>query len=74
VSVSREDLSKFGGKMLGELLFLKERVRALEDACFSMAEDGWLEHGSEGMSDAQKLVYAVIKDRIDTARAGKGEV
>lgn len=31
------------------------RVKVLENAITLMAEDGWLYHGVEGMSDAQKI-------------------
>ncbi len=35
-----------------------ERAAALEEAIVAMAEDGWLFHGPEGMSDAQEKCYA----------------
>lgn len=32
----------------------------LREVCQAMAEDGWLYHGVEGMSDPQKLLYSII--------------
>jgi hypothetical protein len=34
-----------------------ERAKLLEDAIIEMAQDGWLMHGVEGMSDAQEKCY-----------------
>lgn len=35
-----------------------ERAELLEEAVVAMAEDGWLYHGPEGMSEAQEKCYA----------------
>ena len=35
-----------------------ERAAMLEEAVIEMAEDGWLDHGAEGMSEAQEKCYA----------------
>jgi len=31
-----------------------EKIKIMEDAIFLMVSDGWLCHGSEGLSEAQK--------------------
>lgn len=35
------------------------RIAELREAIKAMADDGWLYHGSEGMSEAQEKCYAV---------------
>ena len=32
------------------------------DVIFEMADDGWLMHGTEGMSDVQEAVYKVCQE------------
>jgi hypothetical protein len=49
------------------------------DAIFAMADDGWLMHGEEGMSEVQELVYKiaqehpVYKSRKRASQRGEGE-
>lgn len=38
------------------------------DAIFAMADDGWLMHGPEGMSEAQEKVYAVAQEHPEYKR------
>ena len=40
----------------------RERAERYLRAIFAMADDGWLAHGVEGMSDTQKLVYEIVKE------------
>ena len=43
---------------------MSERERKLADAIIAMAEDGWLLHGEEGMTDAQNIclkAYILVK-------------
>lgn len=41
-----------------KLLEAADMCGELEDAIVAMAEDGWLHHGPEGMSEAQEKCYA----------------
>lgn len=48
-----------------------EKIKIMEDAIVSMVFDGWLDHGSEGMSEAQELchkAYAMICRREDVKK------
>jgi hypothetical protein len=44
-----------------------ERAALLELAVVAMADDGWLAHGSEGMSEAQKVCYAAYLSVVPNA-------
>lgn len=50
------------------------------DAIFAMADDGWLMHGEEGMSDVQEAVFKIVQEhpeykrRVEAARSpARGE-
>ena len=48
------DCGDFGKALAG----YAERAALLEDAVIAMADDGWLYHGPEGMSEAQEKCYS----------------
>ena len=50
----------FGNALAG----YAERAALLESAVVSMAEDGWLYHGVEGMSEPQAKCYAAYLDVV----------
>jgi hypothetical protein len=44
---------------------VESRLDQVIAACRAMADDGWLMHGPEGMSEPQKLLAAVVERRCD---------
>lgn len=59
----------FGNALAG----YAEHAAMLENAIVAMVQDGWLYHGPEGMSDAQKKCYsayiAVTTPNAEVSRA-----
>lgn len=47
----------------------ESQLSAAQEAIKAMADDGWLYHGPEGMSDVQKKVYAIYQ-AIAAAQSG----
>ena len=54
-----------------------ERDRAMQDAeryldaIWQMADDGWLMHGEDGMSDVQEAVHAIAQEHPEYKRRAK---
>ena len=42
------------------------------DAIFQMADDGWLMHGEEGMSEVQEVVYKIAQEHPEYKRRASG--
>ncbi len=57
---------------IGALTEENEQLQAhnamLEDALQAMADDGWLYHGAEGMSEPQQKVYAAINATAESTQ------
>ncbi|WP_341918609.1 hypothetical protein [Polaromonas sp. YR568] len=61
----REVLQTLASKE-AELAAREAEIAGLLVTCQAMAEDGWLYHGVEGMSEAQKMLYEVITKQPPT--------
>lgn len=65
--------------LLTEIEGLRRDAERYLDAIFKMADDGWLMHGVEGMSEAQEAVYEIAQEHptykersaIDAAKDAK---